>query len=169
MGKIGMAVSPANPDVIYAVIEAQRDEGGTYKSTDRGETWKKVSDYVAGSPQYYNELVADPVDVDTVYSMDTWLHRTVDGGVTWTKVGEDNKHVDNHAMWINPADTDHFVVGCDGGVYLSYDRGATWKFHRQPAHHPVLPGVGRQLQALLPCLRRHPGQQLPRRSAPHPR
>ncbi len=128
MGKIGMALSPANPDVIYAVIEAQRDESGTYKSTDRGETWKKVSDYVAGSPQYYNELVADPVDVDTVYAMDTWLHRTVDGGVTWTKVGEDNKHVDNHAMWINPADTDHFVVGCDGGVYLSYDRGATWRF-----------------------------------------
>jgi len=68
------------------------------------------------------------VDVNTVYSMDTWLHHTVDGGKTWTKVGEDNKHVDNHAMWINPADTDHFVVGCDGGVYLSYDRGATWRF-----------------------------------------
>jgi len=128
MGKIGMAVSPANPDVIYTVIEAQRDEGGTYVSKDRGETWKKLSDYYAGSPQYYNELVADPVDVDTVYSMDTWLHHTVDGGKTWSKVGEDNKHVDNHAMWINPADTDHWVVGCDGGAYLSYDRGATWKF-----------------------------------------
>ncbi len=128
MGKIGIAISPANPDVIYAVIEAQRDESGIYKSTDRGETWSKVSEYVAGSPQYYNELVADPVDVNTVYAMDTWLHHTVDGGTTWTKVGEDNKHVDNHAMWINPADTDHFVVGCDGGAYLSYDRGATWKF-----------------------------------------
>jgi len=128
MGKIGMAISPANPDVIYTVIEAQRDEGGTYVSKDRGETFKKLSDYYAGSPQYYNEIVADPVDVNTVYSMDTWLHHTVDGGKTWTKVGEDNKHVDNHAMWINPADTDHWVVGCDGGAYLSYDRGATWKF-----------------------------------------
>jgi photosystem II stability/assembly factor-like uncharacterized protein len=128
MGKIGLAVSPANPDVIYATIEAQRDEGGTFKSSDRGATWKKVSDFVSGSPQYYNELVADPVDVDTVYAMDTWLHHTVDGGTTWEKVGEDNKHVDNHAMWINPADTDHLVVGCDGGVYLSYDRGATWRF-----------------------------------------
>jgi photosystem II stability/assembly factor-like uncharacterized protein len=128
MGKIGMAVSPADPDVIYAVIEAQYDESGIYKSTDRGATWSKVSDYVAGSPQYYNELIADPVDVDTVYSMDTWLHHTVDGGETWEMVGEDNKHVDNHAMWINPADTDHWVVGCDGGAYLSYDRGATWKF-----------------------------------------
>ncbi|MEE4271803.1 MAG: hypothetical protein V2I67_09015 [Thermoanaerobaculales bacterium] len=128
MGKIGMAISPANPDVIYTVIEAQRDEGGTYVSTNRGETWAKRSDYLARSPQYYNELVADPVDVDTVYSMDTWLHHTVDGGETWEMVGEDNKHVDNHAMWINPADTDHWVVGCDGGAYLSYDRGATWKF-----------------------------------------
>ena len=128
MGKIGMAVSPADPDVIYAVIEAQYDEDGIYKSTDRGATWSKVSDYVSRSPQYYNELIADPQDVDTVYSMDTWLHGTVDGGETWEMVGEDNKHVDNHAMWINPADTDHWVVGCDGGAYLSYDRGATWKF-----------------------------------------
>jgi photosystem II stability/assembly factor-like uncharacterized protein len=128
MGKIGMAMSPADPDVIYAIIEAQRDEGGVFKTTNRGASWKKVSDYGSVSPQYYNELVADPVDVDTVYSMDTWLHRTVDGGTTWTKVGEDNKHVDNHAMWINPIDTDHFVVGCDGGAYLSYDRGKTWKF-----------------------------------------
>jgi photosystem II stability/assembly factor-like uncharacterized protein len=128
MGKIGMAMSPANPDVIYAIIEAQRDEGGVFKTTDRGATWEKVSDYTSRSPQYYNELVADPVDVDVVYSMDTWLHRTVDGGTTWTKVGEKHKHVDNHAMWINPADTDHLVVGCDGGVYFSYDRGATWSF-----------------------------------------
>ena len=128
MGRIGMAISPANPDVIYAIVEAQRDEGGVFKSTDRGESWNKVSDYMSVSPQYYNELVADPVDVDTVYSMDTWLHRTVDGGKTWTKVGEKDKHVDNHAMWIDPDDTDHFVVGCDGGVYFSWDRGATWSF-----------------------------------------
>ena len=90
-----------------------------HKTTDRGETWEKTSDYTSVSSQYYNELIADPVDVDTVYSMDTWLHHTVDGGKTWSKVGEDNKHVDNHAMWINPADTDHWVVGCDGGAYLS--------------------------------------------------
>ncbi len=62
MGKIGMAVSPANPDYIYAIIEAQRDKGGTFRSTDRGESWSKMSDYVSGSPQYYNELIADPKD-----------------------------------------------------------------------------------------------------------
>jgi photosystem II stability/assembly factor-like uncharacterized protein len=128
LGRIGLAVSPANPDVIYAIVEAQRDEGGVFRSTDRGESWDKRSDYMSASPQYYNELVADPVDVDTVYSMDTWLHVTVDGGTTFTKVGEKHKHVDNHAMWIDPDDTDHFVVGCDGGVYESFDRGATWLF-----------------------------------------
>ena len=128
MGKIGLAVSPANPDVIYAIIEAQRDKGGVFRSTDRGETWTKQSDYVAGSPQYYNELVPDPEDVDTIYSMDIWLHVTTDGGKTFTKVGEKHKHVDNHAMWINPEDTDHFLIGCDGGIYDSFDRGATWFF-----------------------------------------
>jgi len=128
MGKIGLAISPVNPDVIYAVIEAQRDEDGVFRSTDRGETWEKRSDYVSRSPQYYNELVADPKDADTVYSMDTWLHVSSDGGKTFSKVGEKHKHVDNHAMWINPDDTDHFLVGCDGGVYESFDRGATWGF-----------------------------------------
>ncbi|MFV2074299.1 MAG: glycosyl hydrolase, partial [Thermoanaerobaculales bacterium] len=128
MGKIGLAISPANPDVIYAIVEAQRGEDGVFRSTNRGETWEKRSDYVSGSPQYYNELVADPEDVDTVYSMDTWLHVSADGGETFTKVGEKHKHVDNHAMWIDPDDTDHFLVGCDGGVYESFDRGATWGF-----------------------------------------
>ncbi len=128
MGKIGLAVSPADPDVIYAIIEAQRDKGGVFRSTNRGETWERRSDYVVRSPQYYNELIADPKDVDTVYSMDTWLHVSTDGGTTFVKVGEEHKHVDNHAMWINPDDTDQFLVGCDGGVYQSFDRGATWLF-----------------------------------------
>jgi photosystem II stability/assembly factor-like uncharacterized protein len=128
MGKIGLAVSPANPDVLYAVIEAQRDEGGTFRSTDRGETWSKQSDYVSGSPQYYNELVADPKDVDRVYAMDTWLHGTVDGGKSFFEVGEEKKHVDNHAMWIDPDNTAHFLVGCDGGLYESFDRGANYRF-----------------------------------------
>ncbi len=128
MGKIGMDISPADPDVLYAVIEAQRDKGGFFRSTDRGESWSKMSDYVAESPQYYNEIFADPHDVDRVYAMDTFLLITLDGGKTFNRVGEKKKHVDNHALWIDTGDTDHFLVGCDGGIYETWDRGATYRF-----------------------------------------
>ena len=128
MGKIGLAVSPANPDVLYAIIEAQRDEGGVFRSIDRGETWSKRSDYVSSSPQYYNELVPDPGNPDRVYSLDTWLMVSLDGGKTFQRAGEKRKHVDNHAMWIDPENTEHFLVGCDGGVYESFDRGANYRF-----------------------------------------
>ncbi len=127
-GKIGMDISPADPDVLYAVIEAQRDKGGFFRSTDRGESWSKMSDYVSGSPQYYNEIFADPHDVDRVYGMDTFLQITLDGGKTFNRVGEKKKHVDNHALWIDPGDTDHLLVGCDGGIYETWDRGATYRF-----------------------------------------
>jgi len=127
-GRIGLAISPADPDVVYAIVEAARDEGGFFRSSDRGETWEKRSKYVSGSPQYYNEIFADPKDVDRVYSMDTWMHVTEDGGKTFKKVGETYKHVDNHVLWIDPTATEHLIAGCDGGLYESFDRGATWNF-----------------------------------------
>ena len=127
-GKIGLAVSPVDSSVIYAIVESIDDEGGVYRSVDGGANWDKRSDYVSGSPQYYNELIPDPVNVDRVYSMDTWLHVTEDGGASFVKVPETSKHVDNHALWIDPDDTDHLVAGCDGGVYETWDRGATWDF-----------------------------------------
>ncbi|MCP4901153.1 MAG: glycosyl hydrolase, partial [bacterium] len=128
LGKIGMAMSPANPDVLYAVIEMQGSKGATYRTTNRGETWEKRSDYVGGSPQYYNELIPDPKNVDRVYAMDTILHVSEDGGKTFKRMSEENKHVDNHAIWIDPDDTDHILVGCDGGIYQSWDRGKAWIF-----------------------------------------
>lgn len=128
MGRIGLAVSPANPDVVYAIVEAANKAGGFFRSTDMGENWEKRSGYVSGSPQYYQEIICDPKEVNRVYSMDVWMQITEDGGKTFRKVGEKFKHVDNHALWIDPQDTDYLLSGCDGGVYESFDRGATWHF-----------------------------------------
>jgi photosystem II stability/assembly factor-like uncharacterized protein len=128
MGRIGLAVSPAKPDVVYVIIEAANEAGGFFRSTDQGENWEKRSDYVSGSPQYYQEIICDPKDVERVYSMDTWMQVTEDGGKTFRNVGEKFKHVDNHALWIDPEDTDYLLAGCDGGVYESFDRGSTWHF-----------------------------------------
>ncbi len=128
LGRIGLALSPANPDVIYAVIEAADKKGGIFRSTDRGATWEKRCDFTPGSGQYYNELYADPKDTDRVYAVDVTLKVTEDGGKTFHKAGETYKHVDNHGVWIDPQDTDHLLVGCDGGIYETYDRCASWAF-----------------------------------------
>jgi len=128
MGRIGLAISPVNPDLLYAVIEAAGKGEGFYRSVDAGANWEKMSDYSSGSGQYYNEIIADPKNQDRVYAMDTWMMVTHDGGKNFKKAGEKSKHVDNHALWIDPANTDHLIAGCDGGVYESFDRAATWRF-----------------------------------------
>jgi len=134
MGRIGLALSSPSPNTLYAIVEAADREGGFFRSTDAGLNWTKMSEYVAGSPQYYNELVADPVNPDRVYSMDTFLQVTEDGGKTFNRVGWAAKHVDEHALWIDPCNTDHLLTGNDGGVYESYDRGEHWRYM---AHIPV--------------------------------
>ena len=128
MGCIGMDISPANPDVVYAMIEAADDQGGVYRSTDRGETWTKRSPYVSGSPQYFQEIFCDPHNVDRLYAMDVWSRVSEDGGATFNTMMLADKHVDDHAMWINPDDTDHLRIGSDGGVYETWDRGANWHY-----------------------------------------
>ena len=128
MGRIGLDISPADPNVVYAIIEAVGDKGGFFRSTDKGETWEKRSDFMTSSPQYYNELVCDPDDVDRVYALETFLRVSEDGGETFSRVRRGHRHVDDHALWIDPTDTDHMIVGCDGGIYDTWDRGGAWRF-----------------------------------------
>lgn len=127
MGRIGLAVSPADANVVYAIVEAEKGKGGFFRSTNKGATWDKQSDY-ATSGNYYQEIICDPHDVDKVFSMNTWLHHTENGGKSFVKTGETNKHVDNHCIWINPTNTDHWIVGCDGGIYETYDHASTWEY-----------------------------------------
>jgi photosystem II stability/assembly factor-like uncharacterized protein len=130
LGRIALAVSPANPDVVYAMVEGFDEEhGGFYRSNNMGESWSRQSDYFT-SGNYYVELIPDPADENKVFSMDTWLHHTEDGGKTFKKTGEKSKHVDNHAMWIDPGNTGHWLVGCDGGLYETWDAANNWQFYQ---------------------------------------
>ncbi|MEM8547327.1 MAG: hypothetical protein AAGF46_04100, partial [Pseudomonadota bacterium] len=129
-GKTGFAMSPQDPDVLYATIELANREGGFWRSENGGETWEKRSDYLSGGtgPHYYQEIFASPHEFDRVYQMDVWMHVTEDGGKTFRSIGSPHKHVDNHAMAFDPNDPDYLLVGCDGGLYQSWDLGNTWKY-----------------------------------------
>jgi len=127
LGRIGLAISPANPDVVYAIIEAANRRGGFYRSTDNGVNWERRSDHNTIG-LYYAEIFADPLNVDRVYSMDVRTMITEDGGRTFRPLGERNKHVDNHVVWIDPDDTEHLLIGCDGGLYESFDRGQSYVY-----------------------------------------
>jgi len=128
IGRIGLAISPVNPDHVFAIIEAQGDEGGFFKSKNRGASWKKTNDYKTVSAQYYNEIFCDPKDVNKIYSLDTRTKVSIDGGITFNNLGNKARHVDDHALWINPDNTDHFLIGGDGGIYETFDGAKTWLF-----------------------------------------
>src|SRR6185436_17318549 len=126
-GRIGLAISPVNPDYVYAIIEAADKKGGVFRSTNQGASWEKMSDNVTAG-NYYQEIFCDPKNADKVFYVDFWVMVSLDGGKTFNKIGEKYKHVDNHALWIDDSDTKHLLVGCDGGVYETYDFGANWEF-----------------------------------------
>ncbi|MBT8056455.1 MAG: glycosyl hydrolase [Gammaproteobacteria bacterium] len=129
-GKIGLAISPVNPDVVYATIELGARTGGFWRSLDGGRSWEKRSDYLSGGtgPHYYQEIFASPHDVDLVYQMDATLHITDDGGKTFEPQAHGNKHGDHHALIFDPDDPDYLLFGTDGGLYESFDEGESYRF-----------------------------------------
>ncbi len=136
VGKIGLAVTPANPEVVYATMEANDDERGFYRSLDKGESWERRNSYISGGtgPHYYQEIEASPHDADIVYQMDVFIQVTRDGGATFGNLETArDKHSDNHALWIDPEDPLHLLVGTDAGLYESFDDGRTFR------HFPNMP------------------------------
>ncbi|HEV2667856.1 MAG TPA: glycosyl hydrolase, partial [Blastocatellia bacterium] len=127
LGRIGLAVSPADNNVVYATVEAAGQGGGVFRSNDKGATWERMSPNIAQG-MYYGQIVADPKNVDRIYIPNVILQVSDDGGRTQRPLGERLKHVDNHGIWIDPNNTSYYLVGCDGGVYESHDRGANWNF-----------------------------------------
>jgi len=132
MGKIGLAISPQNPDVLYAVIELDRRTGGLYKSVNQGASWKKQSDAVSGAtgPHYYQELYASPHKFDRLYLVDARMQISEDGGKTFRRMKRAHRHGDDHALAFRLDDPDYLLVGSDGGLYESFDLAENWRFVR---------------------------------------
>ena len=131
-GKIGIALSPQKPDVVYAAIELERTKGAVYRSIDRGSSWKKMSNTVSGAtgPHYYQELYASPHKFDRLYLMNVRILTSEDGGKTFVQLKERDKHSDNHSIAFRENDPNYLLVGTDAGIYESFDLAETWKYHK---------------------------------------
>ncbi len=129
MGKIGLAISPIQPDVLYAAIELDRRKGGVYRSDNGGASWKKMSDTVSGGtgPHYYQELIASPHVFDKIYLMNVRTLVSENGGKTFYTMKESNKHSDNHSLTFTD-DPNYLLIGTDGGIYESFDDTQSWRF-----------------------------------------
>lgn len=130
MGKIGLAVSPQKPDVVYAAIELDRRTGGVFKSTNRGASWTKQSEAVSGAtgPHYYQELYASPHQFDRVYLVDVRIQVSDNGGKNFRRLKEKQKHSDNHVIVFRCDEPDYLLIGTDGGLYESFDLAENWRF-----------------------------------------
>lgn len=130
MGKIGLAISPINPDVIYAAIELERRTGGIFRSENQGESWTKMSNTVSSGtgPHYYQELFASPHVFDKLYLMNNSTLCSEDGGKTFHVMKKENKHGDDHALVFKTDDPNYMLFGTDGGIYETFDGSETWKF-----------------------------------------
>lgn len=125
LGRIGLAIAPSDSSIVYATIEATARLGGLYRSDDGGATWAKVNEHLA-QPMYYGKVYVDPKNPMRVYLPDVIFRVSDDGGRNVRPLGEKSKHVDNHVIWIDPNLNSHYLVGCDGGLYESWDKGANW-------------------------------------------
>lgn len=123
-GRIGLDIYRKNPNVLYARIEHEK-ESGVYRSDDAGSSWRKVSS-LNPRPMYFSQIRIDPASDQRIYVLGVELHISDDGGKTFRGAGAQKIHVDYHAMWINPANPDHLLLGGDGGVGISHDRSATY-------------------------------------------
>jgi photosystem II stability/assembly factor-like uncharacterized protein len=137
LGRMAFSISAANPDRVYALVEAEKS--ALLRSDDGGVTFAKVNEDndVADRPFYYTEITADPQNPDRVYNIATRLRVSIDGGNTFTYnpvinccAPGNTIHIDNHAFWINPADSRHMIIGNDGGIAITRDMGETWRFVR---------------------------------------
>ncbi|NOT37349.1 MAG: hypothetical protein HOP11_08230 [Saprospiraceae bacterium] len=130
LGKCGLAIAASNPSVVYALIEAK--ENALFKSINGGESWHKVAEDKGfnGRPFYFYEIYVDPKDENTIYSLHTYVHKSIDGGKTFKSIADYGNavHPDHHAFWIDPSNTNYVIDGNDGGLNFSYDGGETWQF-----------------------------------------
>ena len=124
LGRIGVTVSPANPDRVWALIEAQ--EGGIFRSDDAGATWTKLNgdNSIKQRAWYYSQIFADPKNENTVYAVNTSFFRSTDGGKAFSRIR--NQHGDNHDLWIAPEDPNRFIESSDGGAQITFDGGKSW-------------------------------------------
>ena len=124
-GRIGLDIYRKDPNIVYA--EIQHEHGGTFRSEDKGETWKRMGD-TDPRPSYYSQIRVDPNNDLRIWELGAQMYYSEDGGKTFTTQRVRGIHGDFHAMWIDPADSNHMLAGCDGGINWSYDAGKTWDF-----------------------------------------
>jgi photosystem II stability/assembly factor-like uncharacterized protein/flagellar hook assembly protein FlgD len=124
-GRIGLDIYRRDPNIIYALVENAK--GGAFRSDDRGETWRKVSD-VNSRPMYYSQIRIDPNNDQWLWQLAANMFNSDDGGKTWNQNLVQRIHGDFHALWIDPSNSNHVLAGSDGGLHASYDRGRTWDF-----------------------------------------